>query len=173
MTGPSHTLLHSLLSLAEELRSLGIVYHPVRQRTIVEDVFRHFFTSVLDGNLNKMDETTLHDLVFLRALCELYGPSWDDISFQINQRLKSVVSAMPRFSFSSLTLCSLLTSSTKSHRLLPITLFVVRPYFPSCSLRVSFRSSMHLFSSLAFHLQDKTTPLPLILQNQALALACF
>jgi hypothetical protein len=40
-----------------------------------------------------MDETTLHDLVFLRALSDLYGPSWNDISLQINRRLESVVSA--------------------------------------------------------------------------------
>jgi hypothetical protein len=92
MPGPSHALLHSLLALAEGVRSLGIVYHPIRQRAIVEDVFRLFFSSLLDGNLDKMDETTLHDLAFLRALSGLYGPSWSDISFQINQRLKSVVS---------------------------------------------------------------------------------
>ena len=97
MPGPSHALLHSLLALAEGLRSLGIVYHPVgpvRQRVIVEDVLRLFFSSLLDGNLDKMNETTLHDLAFLRALSESYGPSWNDVSFQINQRLKSVVSAM-------------------------------------------------------------------------------
>ena len=93
MTGPSHVLLHSLVALSEGLRSLGIVYHPVRQHAIVQDVIRYFVSSLLDGgDFDKVDETTLHDLLFLRALSELYGPSWNDISFKINQRLKSVVS---------------------------------------------------------------------------------
>lgn len=158
MTGPSDGLLHSLLALAEGLGSLGIVFHPVKQRTLVQDIFRHFFSSLLDGNLDKMDESTLHDLAFLRALSELYGPSWSDISLQITQRLESVVSAKSQIASLRLILSSLPTSSTKSRCLLPITLFAVKPYFPSCSLRLRFQTLMHLFYSSAFQLRDKITP---------------
>lgn len=127
MTGPSHALFHALLALTEGLRSLGIVYHPVRQRAIVQDVIRHFVSSLLDaGDFDKLDETALHNLLFLRALGDLYGPSWNDISFKINQRLKSVVSITILNACRVSCFFSLLTRSTKSNYLLLITLFASR-----------------------------------------------
>jgi hypothetical protein len=91
LAGPSQILIQSLLSLTENLKQLGIVYHPAKQHVIVEGTLQQFLTSLLDVSLNTSDDPTLHDLAFLRKICELYGPKWVDISTQIDQRLKPVV----------------------------------------------------------------------------------
>ncbi len=90
--GPSHALVRALLTLSENFRSLGVVYHPVKQHAVVPDALRLLFRSLLDVALTRAEDAILHDLAFIRKFCELYGPSWTDLHSQIDRRLSAAVS---------------------------------------------------------------------------------
>jgi hypothetical protein len=91
--GPSPEIQRGLLSLCDSIRQLGVVYHPIRQRVIVQEILRSFITQWIDDDV-KVNDGPLdpNDIVFLRKVSDLYGESWSDISTALADKSMSLVS---------------------------------------------------------------------------------
>ncbi|KIM47756.1 hypothetical protein M413DRAFT_439424 [Hebeloma cylindrosporum] len=89
--GPSPEIQRALLSICDSIRQLGVVYHPVRQKNIVQDILRSFITRWTDNDANN-GQLDPNDIVFLRKISDLYGQSWYDISTILADKSRSLVS---------------------------------------------------------------------------------
>lgn len=84
-------MFQALLSLSQNIRELGIVYHPIGQHSIVQNLLRSFITSwstqVWEQNL----DSSLPDVTLLRYISDRYGESWSDISSRLSAKEKDAV----------------------------------------------------------------------------------
>jgi hypothetical protein len=89
--GPSVQMFQALISLGQNVRELGIVYHPIGQHTIVQNLLRNFVTTwsneIWVEDLNGFS----HDITFLRYISDRYGESWNDISSKLSAKEKEAV----------------------------------------------------------------------------------
>jgi len=78
--------------MCDSIRQLGVVYHPIRQRVIVQEILRSFITQWIDDDM-KVNDGPLdpNDVVFLRKVSDLYGESWSDISTALADKSMSLV----------------------------------------------------------------------------------
>ncbi|KAF8973530.1 hypothetical protein BDZ97DRAFT_1648009 [Flammula alnicola] len=98
--GPTPEILQALLSLCDSIRQLGVIYHPVRQHVIVQQVLRSFITSWTKEFFGgKGGENTVQDIVFLRHISDQYGESWNEISAVLSEKLKSFVRLLNKLHF--------------------------------------------------------------------------
>lgn len=175
LVGPSHALVRSLLTLSEKLRSLGIVYHPVKQHVVIPDALRLLFNSLLDVVLTRAEDTTLHDLAFIRKFCELYGPTWTDLHSQIDRRLNAAVSVgvLLRISLGLMNFSVPTAPNWRwSHLQLLIISCVVKFSFRVFFLPLPYQTSIHPCCNLVFHPRAQTILLAQIWQNLPLVLVC-
>lgn len=85
-------MLHGLLSLSDNIRQLGITYHPVNQHTIVQKILQSFITLWTKEFWDKkVDDNALYDIAFIRNVSARYGESRDAISTNLSKKLKSLV----------------------------------------------------------------------------------
>lgn len=89
--GPSVQMFQALLSLSENVHDLGIVYHPIGQHAIVQNLLRSFIAIWVDEIWIEGLDKFLPDIALLRYISDRYGESWSDISSKLAAKEKEVV----------------------------------------------------------------------------------
>ncbi|KJA28288.1 hypothetical protein HYPSUDRAFT_74168 [Hypholoma sublateritium FD-334 SS-4] len=92
ITGLSTALLHGLLSLSDYLRQLGVIHHPVKKDSIVQETLHSFITLWINEFWgDDVGKDSLFDVLFLSDISTRYGEPWSQLSGIISQKLKSAL----------------------------------------------------------------------------------
>lgn len=89
--GLSNALLQGLLGLGDKIRQLGVIYHPVRQEDIVQEILRSFITLWIKEFWDANTASNLHNIMLLHNISTNYGDAWNDVSSSISDTLESAV----------------------------------------------------------------------------------
>ncbi|CAA7265909.1 unnamed protein product [Cyclocybe aegerita] len=88
--GSSPDLLQSLLSIADEIRHVGVVFDSNRQSVIVQETLRSFVKLWAKESSKVANEQNIFDLAFLRNISGIYGQSWEEVSEILDTGLKTL-----------------------------------------------------------------------------------
>lgn len=92
LVGLSTALFHGLLSLSDYMRQLGVIHHPVKKNSIVQETLHSFIILWINEFWgDDVGKDSLFDILFLSDVSTRYGEPWSQISAIISQKLKSAV----------------------------------------------------------------------------------
>ena len=89
--GPSPRCFQSLLSLSDALGELGVSQQSHRHEPVIQASLRALIMSHISSQPDELEEQSLHDLSFLKAISSRYGSEWQQTTQAIDDKLVSQV----------------------------------------------------------------------------------